>query len=288
MKNCVFAATLVVFAAAASTAKADSINAVNLVVNGSFETGNFSGWTTTNLEWPYSRVTGWSDYLGKIKPEDGNYYASLSNDYTAGTIPGHGQIAEISQTIATTHGANYTLSFWLNIQTASNYVRSPGLQFQAYYDGRQLLNIQNPPVGDKGWVNYVYSVQGTGSDTITFFGANVPRYNGLDNVSLVDPPPTAAPLPGNLAMCGMAGMMGLGFWGFGRRRANWHVRSPRRADPSSARVGRMMKSVPLLFSSSDRLMSGVMTGRDVEKGLAMAGTHGLSAFEIDTVVGSFE
>jgi hypothetical protein len=209
MKISVFVSAFVAITAAASLAHA------NLVVNGDFESGSFSGWTTTNIEAPWSGVRGFSTAYGCITPHGGRYYASLSNDYNAGTIPGHGQVAEISQTLNTTNGTNYTVSFWAYIETQANgsYPISPGLVFQAYWDDTQLLSIVNPPSGPSGWVNYQFSVIGTGSDTLSFYGANVPRYNGLDDVSVVDPPSpgVAAPVPGNLTLCGISGALGLGF-----------------------------------------------------------------------------
>lgn len=201
-------------------ANADTITGPfpNLVVNGGFETGNFSGWQTANLEKPYSAVISTvSPYYGNISPHGGHSYASLSDDYTAGILPGHGQVAEISQTIITVPGVHYTLSFWADIETAANYVRSPGLVFQAYWNSTQLLSIINPPKSVDGWVQYQYSLIGTGRDTITFYGANVPRYNGLDDVSLIDPPTVTTPLPGTFTMCGIAGVLGMGVATFRRR-----------------------------------------------------------------------
>ena len=75
-----------------------TVNApLNLVTNGSFETHSFAGWTL-----------GGTDYVGAMlvdgQAEQGNYAAALGSVGWDGTI---------SQTIATTPGQEYQLTFWL-------------------------------------------------------------------------------------------------------------------------------------------------------------------------------
>jgi hypothetical protein len=185
--------------AVASSAKAD------LIVNGGFETGDATGWTTTNLEVPYSGVTQYSLHTGGfIHAHSGTYYASLSDDRYAGIIPGHGRVAEFSQTVVTTAGLTYGLGFWAYIEPSA----LPGVVFQAYWDDILLLSIKDPKknllapqnIRDQ-WVDYNFRVTGTGSDAIEFFSGNDPRYNGLDDVSLNASP---TPLPGNFTLCGIA------------------------------------------------------------------------------------
>jgi hypothetical protein len=197
----------------------------DLIVNGGFETGDATGWTTTNIEVPYSGVTQYNTQIGGfIHAHTGTYYASLSDDGTAGTIPGHGQEAEFSQVVVTTPGQNYKLSFWAYIEQSA----LPGVQFQAYWDDKLLLNIVDPKdelglpqdIRDH-WVNHSFVVTGaaSGTDTVAFFGENKPRYNGLDDVSLnvASNNFTTTPLPGNLTMCGIAGASMLCIW-YHRRR----------------------------------------------------------------------
>src|SRR5208283_5928083 len=71
----------------------------NLVVNGGFETGDFTDWT----------VTGGGNFVDDgsssgITPHTGNYVAEFGAS---------GEIDYLSQTLSTTHGASYLLSFWL-------------------------------------------------------------------------------------------------------------------------------------------------------------------------------
>ena len=219
MKNPLFFSVFVAMAAVSSSAKAD------LLVNGNFESGPNSGWATANLE------TGPGEYNGILKfgayptgvpaatgGSNGAYYASLSDDQLAGTIPGHGQVAELSQMVGTTSGQMYNLSFstYIEIPSDSSYPTAPGLLFQADWNGTPLLNIVNPTfLAPNAWQSYTFQVQGTGNDTVSFFGANAPKYSGLDNVSLSL---TSTPLPGNLTTCGIAAMLGLGVFVYRRRR----------------------------------------------------------------------
>lgn len=205
---------LLVVVALMAPAKAD------LIVNGGFETGDATGWTTANVEAIWSGVTPFvttPHNLGFIHPHSGTYYASLSNDNTAAVVPGFpagGQAVEFSQSVVTTPGQNYNLAFFANILASDNYPYAPGLVFEVLWNNSVLLDINNPagpPVN--AWVNYSFSVVGTGTDTVSFFGANQPAFNGLDDVSLN----ASTPLPGNLTMCGIAAVLVVGANRFRRR-----------------------------------------------------------------------
>ena len=71
----------------------------NLIVNPGFETGDFTGWTTTP-------ATSGSDFAVVPNPHSGAYAVSFA---ATGT-----DLDAISQTFATTPGTRYNLSFWLD------------------------------------------------------------------------------------------------------------------------------------------------------------------------------
>jgi len=86
----------------ASVAVAIPQTRANMIANGGFETGDFSGWTVSSSD-VYSHVaTGASD--GYHPHASGNNFAAL------GDFSGSGAL---SQTVATSSGQLYTLTYFL-------------------------------------------------------------------------------------------------------------------------------------------------------------------------------
>jgi len=139
----------------------------NLVTNGGFETGDFTGWTVLDND-GYTFVTSPVAY-------DGAYSAVF------GTI---GHDTEIEQTITDVAGQHYFFSF---------FYENPGFtpnDFTAQWNGATLFQSQDSGLQD--WTQYSFEVVGTGSDTIAFFGRNDPAYTALDSVSVSLPEPSFA------------------------------------------------------------------------------------------------
>jgi hypothetical protein len=141
----------------------------NLVVNGGFETGDFTGWT--------------------LDSDD----ASVSTGYAHSGIYGAdfgqvGSLGYLSQTLSTTPGTNYYLSFWLDCDGAT-----PN-EFQVSWDGNTLLDEANIP--DVGWTNIQFTVTATGNSTVLQFGFRDDTSNlGLDDVSVVPTQSSTGPPP---------------------------------------------------------------------------------------------
>jgi hypothetical protein len=146
----------------------------NLVANGNFGTGSLSGWTLGgNSIWQGAQPEIFID----TNAEGGSKYAagmgSMGSDGT------------LSQTIATTAGKTYTVSFWLQNEA------SGGNDFTATWNGQTLLSLTN--AAQSGYTQYTYTVTATGnSSTLEFSAQNNPSQWDLDNVSVVDPPTTSA------------------------------------------------------------------------------------------------
>ncbi len=141
-------------------------SAQNLVANGSFETGDFTGWTTGgNFEDTFVESGAFYEYSGA---QDGNFYATLGPVGSDGTL---------SQTFSDTAGAHYTFSFWF-----ASVGDNPS-DFSASWDGTQLLSLTNPNTGSS-WTQYTYNVTGTGTDTVSFAFRDDPGYMALDNISV--------------------------------------------------------------------------------------------------------
>jgi sugar lactone lactonase YvrE len=137
-------------------------SALSPLVNGGFETGDFTGWNSDGSE---------SVNLGSA--HSGNYDVSFGAEGSYGTI---------SQALATQPGAAYTVSFWLENQAGSG----TGCDFQVLWNGVLLPGGDFSGCTAFGYTQYTFAVTGTGSDTLSFAGRNDPSYYLLDDVSVVN------------------------------------------------------------------------------------------------------
>ena len=187
--------TLLVVAAAALLLCAPAFGQ-NLLTNGGFETGDFTGWTTGGNFGATGVTSGaFYEYTGA---QEGNFYAYL------GPV---GSDATLSQSFTTTAGQQYTFSFWIAA------VGDDPSDFSAFWDGTQVYAVTDPNTGGQ-WTQYSFTETGTGSDSITLSFRDDPAYIALDNVS-VTPSASSVPEPSSFMLLG-SGALGLA--GFLRRK----------------------------------------------------------------------
>ena len=125
---------------------------VNLVANGNFATGDFTDWTLGGNDTPAYQL-----YVSTNAQGASTYAADLDPVGADGTL---------SQTIATTAGQTYTLSFWLDMQDGG------ANNFSAIWNGQTLLSLTNV-VNSSGYTEYTYTVTATSStSTLEFSGAD--------------------------------------------------------------------------------------------------------------------
>jgi hypothetical protein len=154
----------------------------SLVENGGFETGDFTGWTLVG-DTIVNSGRGQVTIYDAVENASSGFEVVHSGTY--GAFLGDGQLATLSQTLASVAGQNYLISFWLD-----NPVSGSGQQFLVNWSGDTLYDNSSPPAFT--WTNFQFVVVASGTNSILQFGAeNDPSYFGLDDVS-VTPVPTVA------------------------------------------------------------------------------------------------
>jgi uncharacterized repeat protein (TIGR03803 family) len=140
-----------------------------LVLNGGFETGDFTGWTVSGAVSNILDVFVDNGSQSGIKPLSGGYLAAL------GPV---GSLSYLSQTVATSAGAAYLLSLWLDSPDG----QTPN-EFLVSWNGNTLFDETNIPA--IGWTNLQFWVAATATNTVLSFGfRDDPGYLGLDDVSV--------------------------------------------------------------------------------------------------------
>jgi carbohydrate binding protein with CBM4/9 domain/PEP-CTERM motif-containing protein len=188
--------TLLAIAALCACLTATTAFAQNLVNNGSFENGDFSGWVQTG-DTSFNQVVS-GPFYAYSGAEDGNFYA------TFGPV---GDTSMLSQTFSDLAGAQYTFSFWLNA------VGDDPSLFSASINGNNVLSLNNPSTGGV-WTQFSFNFTGTGSDTIAFTFRDDPAWIALDNVSVTQSG-SSVPEPSSFLLLG-TGVLALG--GIARRK----------------------------------------------------------------------
>jgi Protein of unknown function (DUF642)/PEP-CTERM motif len=185
----------------------------NLLSNPSFESGSFvnQGNDTMSLNPGSTAITGWTvvtdttAWIGASNPfslaaSDGQFFLDLTN-YQPGA-----PFAGVSQTIATTPGATYSLSF--DLGGSNRWGRPDALTASA---AGTSMTFTTPTTGTlNDWYHETMSFVATGSSTtLTFQGASGFNYIGLDNVSANLASGPSVPEPTTLSLLGL-GIAGIG------------------------------------------------------------------------------
>ena len=182
----------------------------NLLTNGSFESGAFvnQGNDTMSLAAGSTVITGWTvvtdttAWIGATNPfglsaSNGSFFLDLTN-YQA-----NAPFAGMSQTIATTPGATYSLSFDLG---SSTFWGRPD-SITASAAGTSQTFTAPATGGNNDWQSVLMQfVASSATTTVLLQGASGINYIGLDNVDVEfvsGPGPGQIPEPTTLALLGL-------------------------------------------------------------------------------------
>ncbi|MCB1636418.1 MAG: PEP-CTERM sorting domain-containing protein [Xanthomonadales bacterium] len=169
---------------------------VNLLTNGSFEDVNAAPGIQSQAanSWAiYNSLPGWNSTNGiEVRnnvagtAQDGSSFVEL--DTTRNSIA--------MQTVSTQAGTWYDLSFWYAARPNTGGRAGDTNQISAYWNGLLLGLFNQAPTAQHQWVEYSFSVLGTGTDTVEFraLGTSDGYGGSLDNVRL------SVPEPGSLAL----------------------------------------------------------------------------------------
>lgn len=183
------------------------------ITNGSFETGNFTGWTVSANTLVTTGPLAKLSEPGSWSPTDGSYFARIVGDD-----------ANVYYTIAQTFTADVgdVLTFDVFFD-ASDYSPSNDDGFAKLIPGNTLYAQSVFTVGDfgsNGWTSVSHTFTTAGSVTLQFGVRNaldngLAPYLGIDNVRLTSL--VAVPLPA-AAWMGLGTLSGFGLLAWRRKR----------------------------------------------------------------------
>ena len=158
------------------------------MINGDFESGDFSGWTQVG-DTSYTDVVSGvcPDFDTVCTPHSGSFAAYFGNPFPGG----------VTQTITTVPGTRYNLGFWLII--GAHQAEDRRGEYTVAWDSTILSDHVDP--ASAPWAYESYDVVATGTSSVVSFQFNSISDNyGLDDVTVA----AATPEPISMILVGSA------------------------------------------------------------------------------------
>ena len=165
--------------------------ATEYLTNGSFETGDFTGWTyATGGDPNFSGVVPSTVTYNGQGAQDGNYYALVG----ATTLDN----ASLSQSFVDTPNETLTITGWITGDGSEP-------SFVTFsFNGAALLTVN--PVPNEPWTQVTVTATATGNDIFSVGFGNDPFQDGLDNFSVSSVSGVPEPTTWALLLIGFAGL----------------------------------------------------------------------------------
>ncbi len=159
------------------------------ISNGGFETGDLTGWTLTNAS-TFDTVCAAGSTLGSS--------TCIANSGTFAMGFGQfGALATLSQTIATTPGSTYAISFYL---ANDNPGGDPDESFAMQWNGSTVFTLPSPQASFPYSQRLIVNLTATAASTVLAFSAqHDPAQWFLDDVTIADAP---VPEPTSILLVG--------------------------------------------------------------------------------------
>jgi hypothetical protein len=166
-----------------------SAHATEFLQNGSFETGDFTGWTLENGAGLLTSVQQTPFAYGA---ESGKFYVYAG---PPSSLPGI-----LTQRFSDTAGAKLNISGW----AIGDIAIDDGLgEVSYFFDG---VHLGSPDLSSGNWTQSIFPVIATGLDAFSVQFANDNSFNGLDNFSVTSAGAVPEPSTWILLLVGLIGL----------------------------------------------------------------------------------